>query len=73
MNLENRFKQYKNCWLYNKVTIEKIFINHIVYFEGSNEVKIYLFKDFNNNDELTFKEHEFINYIANYSKVKKKK
>lgn len=73
MNLNHSFNKYKNCWLYNNLTGEKIFIKHIVYFEGSNEVKIYLFKDFDNNDELTLKGHEFINYIANYSKVKKKK
>ena len=73
MNLEHSFKEYKNCWLYHKVPDEKIFIKHIVYFDGSNEVKIYLFKNLNTNDELTFKYHEFITYIADYSKVKKRK
>ena len=73
MNLDYSFKDYKNCWLYHKNSDERIIIKHIVYFDGSNEVKITLFKDFNNNEEITFKYHEFISFMSNYIKVKKKK
>jgi len=73
MNLDYSFREYKNCWLYHKVTDERIIIKHIVYFDGTNEVKITLFKDLDNNTEITFKYYEFITFISNYVKVKKRK
>lgn len=71
MNLDYSFKDYKNCWLYHKNSDERIIIKHIVYFDGCNEVKITLFKNLNNNEELSFKYHEFISFMSNYTKVKK--
>jgi hypothetical protein len=72
MNIEADLKTYKNCWLYHKKTDETIFIRHLVYYEGTNEVKISLFKSANKDDEKIFKYQEFLNFISNYSKTKKR-
>lgn len=73
MSVENSFKFYKNCWLFDKKSDSKIFIKHIVYYQGTNEVKIYLFKNLNENEEVTFKYTAFMDFISNYTKNRKRK
>lgn len=66
---ERELKSLKNIWLYNIKTKERIIIKHIVFYEGTGEVKVSLMDHVTLVKEIIFANtNEFYNYLSQHSK-----
>jgi hypothetical protein len=67
---ERDLKSLKDIWLYEIDGKERIVIKHIVFYEGTGEVKVSLFDYIELVKEITFvNTNDFYSFLAKYSKL----
>jgi len=67
---ERDLKSLKDIWLYEIDGKERIVIKHIVFYEGTGEVKVSLFDYIEVVKEITFvNTNDFYSFLAKYSKL----